>query len=207
MHSLIVVVASYAVFLIPVAAALVWLQVPRPQKLALAGVGVLAIVFAVVGIEVAAHVWADPRPFVVDGRAPLLPHAADNGFPSDHTTFAAAIAAALLPWRRRLATGLLLLAAAVGAARVAAHVHHVPDVVGGFLIGTAAAVLAILVVRALLRNRGGLGLRAERHTESTWENGTAAGTGGSVRRSDSWQTSRATRPQTPPTSARPSSGS
>jgi undecaprenyl-diphosphatase len=206
-HSLIVAVASYAVFLVPVAAALVWCQVPRAQKIALAGVGVLAIVLAVVGIEIGAHLWTDPRPFVVDGRAPLIAHAADNGFPSDHTTFAAAIAAALLPWRRRLAAGLLLLAAAVGAARVAAHVHHVPDIAGGFLIGTVAAVLAILVVKALLRNRGGLGSRAERHTEGTRENGSTPGTGGSVRRSDSWQTSRATRPQTPPTSARPSSGS
>jgi hypothetical protein len=62
-------------------------------------------------------------------------------------------------------------------------------------------------VKALLRNRGGLGVRAERHTGGAWENGSAAGTGRSARRRDSWQTSRATRPQTPPTSARPSSGS
>lgn len=176
MHSLIVVVASYAVFLVPVAAALVWWQVPRPQKLALAGVGVLTIVLAVVGIEVAAHLWTDPRPFVVDGQPPLIPHGADNGFPSDHTTFAAAIAAALLPWRRRLAAALLVLAAGVGAARVAAHVHHVPDVAGGFLIGAVAAAVAILAVRALLRNRGGLDNGAEQLSTPAWQSGSDAAT-------------------------------
>jgi undecaprenyl-diphosphatase len=200
-HSLIVAVASYAVFLVPLAAALVWLQVPRPEKLALAGVGVLTIVLGLVGIEIGAHLWADPRPFVVDGQTPLIPHSADNGFPSDHTTFAAAIAAALLPWRRRLAAGLLVLAAAVGAARVAAHVHHVPDIIGGFLIGAVAAIVAILVVRMLLRNRGGLRVAAGRHTDASWENGTAAGTSGGGRRSEPWQTNEASRPQ------RPSSGS
>ena len=46
--------------------------------------------------------WVDPRPFVVDGRAPLVPHADDNGFPSDHTTVAG--------W------GMGALAAAVGVA-------------------------------------------------------------------------------------------
>lgn len=165
-HSLIVAVAKYAVFLIPIAAVLVWVQVPRTQKLALAAVGVLTIVLAVVGIEVAAHLWTDPRPFVVDGQAPLIPHAADNGFPSDHTTFGAAIAAALAPWRRRLAAALLVLAAAVGASRVAAHVHHVPDIIGGWLIGVAAAAVAIAIMRMVLRDRGGVGNQAERHTDS-----------------------------------------
>lgn len=163
MDSLIVAVGSYAVFIIPVVAALVWIQVPRTQKLALAAVGVLAIILAVVGIEIAAHIWTDTRPFVVDGHTPLIAHANDNGFPSDHTTFGAAIAAALLPWRRRIATVLLALAAGVGAARVAAHIHHIPDIIGGFLIGCAAAAIAIVVVRALLRSRGGLGIEAGRH--------------------------------------------
>jgi undecaprenyl-diphosphatase len=159
---LVVVVASYAVYLIPLAAVLVWLWVPRTQKLPLAAVGVLTVALAVVAILLAGLAWTDPRPFVVDGRAPLIPHGPDNGFPSDHSTLGAAIAAALLPWRRWLAGGLLVLAAGVGVARVAAHVHHVPDIIGGLLIGTACAVLAILIVRAsqsLLATRAHRGTR------------------------------------------------
>lgn len=148
MREFVVVVASYAVYLIPLAAAWVWWRSPRSSKVPLAAVGALTIALAVLALALASLVWTDPRPFVVDGQTPLIPHAADNGFPSDHTTLGAAIAAALLPWRRWLAGGLLLLAAGVGAARVAAHVHHVPDVVGGLVIGIACAVLAILIVRA-----------------------------------------------------------
>ncbi len=145
---LVVVVASYAVYVIPLAAVLVWWRVPRASKVPLAAVGVLTIVLAFVAITLAGLAWTDPRPFVVDGRTPVIPHGPDNGFPSDHTTLGAAIAAALLPWRRWLAGCLLVVAAGVGAARVAAHVHHVPDVVGGLLIGVACALLAIVVVRA-----------------------------------------------------------
>jgi undecaprenyl-diphosphatase len=144
----VVVIASYAAYLIPLAAAWAWWRSPRASKVPFAAVGALTIALAVLALALASLAWTDPRPFVVDGQTPLIPHAPDNGFPSDHTTLGAAIAAALLPWRRRLAGGLLLLAAGVGAARVAAHVHHVPDVVGGMLIGIACAALAILMVRA-----------------------------------------------------------
>lgn len=148
MKELVVIVASYVIYVIPLAAVLAWWGIPRTSKLPLAAVGVLSVALAFVAIVVAGLVWTDPRPFVVDGQAPLIPHGPDNGFPSDHTTLGAAIAAALLPWRRWLAGCLLVVAAGVGAARVAAHVHHVPDVVSGLLIGIACALLAVLVVRA-----------------------------------------------------------
>jgi undecaprenyl-diphosphatase len=45
---------------------------------------------------------------------------------------------------------LVLCGAAIGWARVAAHVHHLQDVVAGLLIGALAAVLATLIVRLLL---------------------------------------------------------
>jgi undecaprenyl-diphosphatase len=160
-RELVVLVASYVVYVFPLAALWVWWRVPRPSKLPLASVGVLTIALAVLALALAGHAWTDPRPFAVDGQAPLIPHAADNGFPSDHTTLGAAIAAALLPWRRWLAGALLLVAAGVGAARVAAHVHHVPDVIGGWLIGVVCALLAILVVRA---SQSLLAARAERRT-------------------------------------------
>lgn len=183
MHSLVVAVGAYAVYAIPLAAALVWWRLPRAQKPVLAAVGVLTIGLALLGITAAAALWADPRPFAVDGHPPLIPHSADNGFPSDHTTLAAAIAAAIVPWRRRLGAVLLVLAAGVGAARVAAHVHHVPDVLGGFLIGVLAAIVASLAVRAALRHRGVLRNSDGRHTGSSWENDSGRGTGASAGRS------------------------
>lgn len=160
MDPVVVAVASYAVFVIPVVAAWVWWRVPATEKVPLAAVGVLTLALAAAGIALAAMMWTDPRPFVVDGHAPLFTHAADNGFPSDHTTLGAAIAAAVIPWRRRIGALLLLLAALVGASRVAAHVHHVPDVIGGLLIGVLSAVIAVLVVRAVRTLLAGRATRA-----------------------------------------------
>ena len=140
-------VAQYAVFVVPAGALLVWWRAGRRDKVALAVAAVVTIVLAGIGIELAALLWTDPRPFVADGQTALVAHAADNGFPSDHTTLAAAVAAVVLAWRRRVGVALLVVAAAVGAARVAAHIHHVPDVLAGAAIGVACAVVGVVVAR------------------------------------------------------------
>jgi undecaprenyl-diphosphatase len=85
-----------------------------------------------------------PRPFVAHPGAVHLfaGHAADASFPSDHATAAVAIAAAIL-LRGKLRWGLLTTAFAlillVG--RVALGYHYPTDVLGGAVIGTAAALL------------------------------------------------------------------
>jgi len=91
----------------------------------------------------------DPRPFIVQGFTPLIPSSSDNGFPSDHTLLLSATAAITMianPWAG--AAGLLL-AIAVGLARVYAGVHHVLDIVGSlFIVGfiSAAYLIAWMVV-------------------------------------------------------------
>src|SRR5450759_1812246 len=86
----------------------------------------------VVLIKVAAAIYTDPRPFVVDlSIKPLFAHPADNGFPSDHTALAATVALVVMMYRRWLGAGLLAAGIVLGAARVAAHVHHAPDIARG----------------------------------------------------------------------------
>ncbi|WP_193314436.1 phosphatase PAP2 family protein [Georgenia ruanii] len=147
MLTVVSLVAQWAVFVVPAGALLVWWRAGRRDKAALAVAAVVTLVLAGIGIELAALLWTDPRPFVVDGRTALVPHAADNGFPSDHTTLGAAVAAVVLAWRRRVGAALLVVAAAVGAARVAAHIHHVPDVLAGLAIGAACAGVGVVVAR------------------------------------------------------------
>ena len=74
-----------------------------------------------------------PRPFVVDHVPPLIPVATENGFRSDHTLLAMAVADVVFAFRRRAGSVLFALAALVGLGRVAAHVHHPIDVVGSAL--------------------------------------------------------------------------
>jgi len=148
MDSLIVGVAQYLLFAILVAAAVIWLSLPRPDKVGLAVQAIVSVVVAIVLIKSTAAIHADPRPFVVDPSIkPLFAHSGDNGFPSDHTTLATTVALLVMSYRRSL--GALLLAASilVGATRVAAHVHHVQDIVGGVLIAVLAVGIATVTWR------------------------------------------------------------
>jgi undecaprenyl-diphosphatase len=104
---------------------------------------------------VARNSHTDPRPFVENPHVkPLFEHAPDNGFPSDHSV-AAGLIAALVLMRRHLVGELFAVGAALIAwARVAAHVHHLQDVLTGLALGAAAAVIAAFVVGWLLARFG-----------------------------------------------------
>jgi membrane-associated phospholipid phosphatase len=143
MDSLVVATAQYLPLGIPLAAGVVWLFLPRRDKFGLAVKTIASLVFVVVLIKLGAAIYTDPRPFVVDPSVkPLFAHAADNGFPSDHTTVAATVALLVMTYRRRLGAVLLALSILAGAARVAAHVHHVQDIIAGLLIAAVAVGVA-----------------------------------------------------------------
>ena len=121
------------------------------RAVAAAPLVVLALAVAGVLIVVTSAIWTDPRPFMVDGVAPAFPHGADNGFPSDHTAAAAVVAGLVLAYRRRVGILLMLLAVVVGLSRVAARVHHVPDIIGGLGVGLISATLGVMLARVALR--------------------------------------------------------
>ncbi|MEP6648603.1 MAG: phosphatase PAP2 family protein [Lapillicoccus sp.] len=156
MSGVVSVCAQVLPFLAPVAVLLVWWRLPGGAK---ARFGLLAVVSGVCAaalVLVAGLVHDDPRPFVLDPSHPaLFPHDADNGFPSDHTTYAATAALVVATVRRRL--GLLLLGSAVlgGLARVAANVHHVQDIVAALVIAAVAVGVGLGLQALLDRGRRG----------------------------------------------------
>lgn len=158
MDTLVVVIAQYLLYVLVLIAGLVWLTGSRPRKAVLTAEAVLGLVLVGIGIWVAAHLHADPRPFVHDPASkPLFGHPADNGFPSDHSAAAGLLTALIFRHRRILGAAAAVGAALVAWARVAAHVHHAQDVIAGLGIGLAAGVLAIWAVSLLagvLRRRG-----------------------------------------------------
>ena len=123
----------------------------RQRGLMVGAVGALALGLAGLGILAASSVVTEDRPFVHDSdTALLIAHGADNSFPSDHSTIAAAIAVVgALAWRRLwpLFAGL---AAAVGFARIYVGVHYPGDVAAGWAIGALAALLAWYAVQLIL---------------------------------------------------------
>lgn len=83
------------------------------------------------------------RPFVAHpGFVHLFTrHAADASFPSDHATASFAIAIAIVLRRRAWGITVLLAAAVLSVGRVALGLHYPTDVIGGALLGSAAALL------------------------------------------------------------------
>lgn len=83
-----------------------------------------------------------PRPFVAHPATVHLfaRHAADPGFPSDHTTAAFAIAVAILLRNRAWGAVVLAFAVVLAVVRVAMGVHYPTDVLGGAALGTLAAL-------------------------------------------------------------------
>lgn len=138
----------------PLVAVVVWLLLPAPQKKSLAILAVAALVVATVLVQLAGALYDDPRPFVTDPARPaLFPHPADNGFPSDHTAYAATAALLVLQVRRRLGIALVLLAALAGLARVGANVHRWQDIIAALLIAALAVWLSTTLAYALQRRK------------------------------------------------------
>jgi len=105
--------------------------------------GVVAVLLA----DLAGHLYYDPRPFVSGHLAPLIAHAADNGFPSDHALLCSFLGFTMLLYSRRAGVFLLAVAVLVGWARVAARIHHPQDVVASFALAALSVAIAHLVAR------------------------------------------------------------
>ncbi len=134
METLIILSANYLYLLVLALAGVVFLRVDTPTKWKMAKLALFVFPLCFVIALIAGSLVSSPRPFVVDGLPPLIQAASDNGFPSDHTLLAMAVAAVIFAYHRKAGILLLLLAAWVGIARVVAHVHHPIDVIGSTLI-------------------------------------------------------------------------
>jgi undecaprenyl-diphosphatase len=150
--------ANYLLFVMAAVALVTWLlREDLESKKRSAAIAVIGLVLAVIFLMSAGALHTDPRPFVQNPSLhPLIKHSADNGFPSDHC-IAAGLLTSVVILRHRL-TGLVLAAAAVllAAARVAAHVHHLQDVLAGLALGALAGWLAtVLIDKAVAWRRTG----------------------------------------------------
>lgn len=153
MQELIKLVAKYAI-IIPVLLAIIAVIKIKDKRtrvdfaiLVVTG-GILSLLLAKIG----GHLIHDPRPFVVGHFTPLLPHANDNGFPSDHTLFASFLGFAILPYSKKLGLPALAIAICIGLARMAAGIHHLEDIIGSFVI-TGGVTLVVLAVLEIIRVR------------------------------------------------------
>ncbi|MFJ6775871.1 phosphatase PAP2 family protein [Kitasatospora sp. NPDC091257] len=131
--------------------ALLALRPGRPRQAAVAGVGAVALASVAANL-VGKQLVHRPRPDrelarVTVGRQVAMPESAS--FPSGHTASATAFATAVGVLLPPLALPLGALATAVGYSRVHTGVHYPGDVAAGALLGFAAAVASLAVVRTV----------------------------------------------------------
>jgi undecaprenyl-diphosphatase len=150
MDSIIIFCAKYLFILIPLLFLLAVYQANRKDQKRLIIAVVIAVAIAAILDKIGGKLYYDPRPFVSHNLKPLITHAADNGFPSEHTLFTMTISGVIYLNRKRLGMLALAVSLAVGAARIAAHVHSPIDILGAILMGIASAYLGVRLARIYL---------------------------------------------------------
>lgn len=153
MDIVIIFCAQYLYLIVGLVAGIYWLTLPKEQKLQMVVFGVIAAIIAFALAKIGAALYFDPRPFVVQNIAPLYPHVADNGFPSDHTLLTAAIAVIVYSVSKKLGLALMVMAVIVGLARVLAHVHSPIDIIGSLAFAIAGGLSAYYLVPKLISQR------------------------------------------------------
>jgi len=146
MNELIILSAKYLFVFVVAGIGLAWLLLPKDQKLKAALSIIAAGVIAVVLSRIASKLYYDPRPFVTEHVKPLIAHAADNGFPSDHALLTMTLTAIAYFHNKKIAAGMLILTIIVGVARILAKIHSPLDIAGGWVFGIIGAVAGYYLV-------------------------------------------------------------
>jgi len=103
--------------------------------------------------QVVGLLWFEPRPFMIGIGRTLIPHVAENSFPSDHTTFMFTVGLGLIVTRAASAWGKLVVALGflVAWARIYLGLHFPIDMIASSLIGACFSAAAALLVSPISR--------------------------------------------------------
>ena len=153
MSFVIVFIGKYVIFIVGLIALTTTLFSERTIRNKIIVLAIPSFLFAFGMASVAGLLYYNPPPFVVEQTVPLIPHEADNGFPSDHTLYAMVAAADIFIYRRKIGILLGILAVLVGVFRVIAGIHHPIDIVGGIAIAIAATCIAWVLIKALIKTK------------------------------------------------------
>lgn len=142
MDSVITFCAKYLLFAVVLVTAYTWYRTKKRREFVIAII--FAAILALALVKLAGSLYFHPRPFVIEHIKPLIPHGADNGFPSEHTVAAISLTTVIYFYRKKFAAVALVLSLVLGVARALAHVHSPIDIIGGVIIGMVAGYIGYM---------------------------------------------------------------
>ena len=129
--------------------ALVLILIPKTRKIGLV-VMVAVILDSILCNVILKNIFVRPRPCDVNTAINLLiPRPSGYSFPSGHSSNGFAGAVTIFCYYRRAGLLSLLMAALIAFSRLYFFVHYPTDILGGILLGTLDALLAVWLVRHL----------------------------------------------------------
>ena len=125
-----------------VLATLLWAAKHAGREVAIKTIicAVAAAVIAMLVLYGLNSIFFRPRPFTTQAVHLLFYHNTDSSFPSNAATLAFALSFAVFFYWRKLGWIMLGLATFEGLARIVVGIHHPLDIIGGALLGLAAAL-------------------------------------------------------------------
>ena len=132
-----------------IAIAIVLTCIPKTRKCGLTMMIAMAITY-LVGNLFLKNVIARPRPCVVDNSVILeIPFPSEYSFPSGHSSNGFAGAVTIFCYYHKAGILCLLMAAVIAFSRLYFFVHYPTDILGGLVLGTLDALLAVYIVKRL----------------------------------------------------------
>lgn len=146
MNSIIIFCAQYLYLFVVAVIVIAWLRTQKDKRLEFLVAIILAGGIAFILSRIASKTYYDPRPFVTERVKPLIAHAADNGFPSDHALLTGTLTAITYFYNKKVAFVMLILTILIGIARILAKIHSPLDIGAGWLFGIVGAVASYYLV-------------------------------------------------------------
>jgi undecaprenyl-diphosphatase len=158
-----ILAAKYLVLLGPLLALFVVWRSTKMNRRSLLLRAVATAILATTLLHIVAGTYFEQRPFVRLHTVPLIPHAANNSFPSDYVMIAACAAFLLYSYSVPVAVLATIAALVVGWARIATLLESPLDVIVSFALASVTVFIAhVLIRRKPKTGRSVTKLRAQR---------------------------------------------
>ncbi len=138
--------AKYLV-IVPILIFLFFLFVSLKDRLRFLTFSFISLGLTLILGKILSHFYFNPRPFVVGHFTPLINHAADNGFPSDHMLLVAGLASIITFKNSKVGVLMWILALLIGASRIYVGVHSFVDIFGSLFIALVSTYLVFVVLK------------------------------------------------------------